>query len=35
MRPADRLFFDRRIPLGLDKMHSISHGQREAIMVLV
>lgn len=33
--PANRLFFDRRVPLRLDKVDSISDGQREAIKVLV
>lgn len=35
MRTADRLFFNRRVPLRLDKVHSISYGQREAITLLV
>lgn len=35
MRPADRLFFDRRVPLRLNKVYSISYSQREAITALV
>lgn len=31
---ANRLFLDRRVPLGLDKVHSISYGQREATTAL-
>lgn len=34
MCPADGLFFDRGVPLRLDKVNSVSHSEREAIVVL-